>query len=345
VQVESFDNTPLTNGFLTIKLSDVGSTTTTAAVVSVSVDQPARLANACNKVSSTEVDCVLGKFLPGDKFKASIVASTSYGADVTKTTWTGTAAFDEHARDQGNPDPVQEARSAPNDTTYETLANSGLTFVPKGPSRHIQVTSNNSALDFTTPGTSEFYASINDFDDQSLCFFLVPCLKQTTEGLAPAGSSPSKWVLNNIVTSVNASSYNAIHRFNDIQVTSVDPVANTLTVAGKNFARINGVRFTGSALPSPLQAGQDYAVVNGKADGTFQVSTTNNGKPIDLTTAGTPPILVQRIEIIGDDQKLGERVSDPTQTPSQLPAIYTAQVTKTVINTIVWTSENGYVKG
>ncbi len=84
---------------------------------------------------------------------------------------------------------------------------------------------------------------------------------------------------------------------------TADAGADTVTVAdGRTFPNDTQVDFfAGGGLPGGLTESPDvYHVVNSTGS-TFQVSLTQGGAPVDITSAGTPPNDIRVIPVVEDD--------------------------------------------
>jgi hypothetical protein len=349
VSVENFGGTTLTNVRLSTQLVDLPSGSgsgTTAELVSLKT-VPASA--TCSEAAGGST-CEAGSLGAGARFTATFVYTTATSAAVTATQMTATATTNERSNEQPSPrDPVSETRTVVNATQYESGADTAASFVPDDASRALLLVTEDSSLGFTTPGGVAFVATVEDFDsDPAHCFADLPCLDQTTRSDVAGGAglfsnaNPIAWErrIVNPPSGVNANTITALHFYDPVAV-AADPASDRFTAA-KTFVGIDGVRFSSTgALPAPLVAGQDYFVV-GATGTTFRVSATRNGRPIDITSAGSGAIAAERIRIIGDAK--GERAASCSAVPQTLPAIHAVQVDKDVIETCVWDGENGWMK-
>lgn len=343
VTVTNVGNTSLTHGLLTVELTDLPLGTegvTTASLASASSSR----GDVCDGLTGGGAVCDFGRLASGESFTATLGYTTSHTDGVVATRIDATVSVDEHQQDNDQPDPNQEVRSASNVTEYETRPDFGLTFVPDTPT-DVHVGTSLSSLSFSSPGFESFFAEIQDFaNDPSHCFRGVSCLPQTTRGDLTTTSDvgPILWQrrITGVSKGTSASTIVAIH-FADAVSVSVNPSTNTFATT-TTFVRIDGVRFsTTGSLPGGLRPGVDYFVVNATAS-SFQVSTKKGGKPVDITSSGSGALLAERIRVIGD--QADERWTSCSTPPPSLPAIVALQVSKTVIDTCVWTSENGWMK-
>lgn len=345
VTVRNVGGSTLTHALLTTELADLpaGTSGTTARLVSIT-PEPAGI--ACLEPSPGAASCDIGRLVAGASFTATLVYTTSHTEAVEGTRLTAIVSVDEHERDQGQPrDPNQERRTAVNVTSYETSPDFGASFVP-AEAGDVRVVTSRSSLAFSTPGFEPFFAEIQDYgDDRGHCFTGVTCLAQTTRGDltdTAGGLGPILWQrrLTNVPKTVSASSIESVHFYDPVSVT-VDPGTDTFT-SPVSFLEIDGVRFTaGGALPGGLSAGRDYFVVRATAT-SFKVSTRERGKPVNITSAGSGGLSAERVRVIGDAKS--ERWSSCDTPPGSLPAIVGIQVSRSVIDTCVWTSENGWMK-
>jgi hypothetical protein len=344
VTVTNVGNSALTHGGLEVALTDLllgADRVTTATLASASSSR----GDVCDALTGGGVRCDFGRLAAGESFTATLGYTTSHTEGVVATRMDATVSVDEHVRDGDQPrDPNQEVRSASNTTEYETRADLGLTFVPSTPT-DVNVATSLSSLSFTSSGFESFFAEIQDFaNDPSHCFKGVSCLPQTTRGDLTTTSDVGPILWQRRITGVSKGTHPttivSIH-FADPVFVSVNPSTNTFATTA-TFVRIDGVRFsTTGSLPGGLRHGVDYFVVNATAT-SFQVSTKKGGKPLDITSPGSDDLLAERIRIIGD--QADERWTSCSTPPPSLPAIVAQQVSKTVIDTCVWTSENGWMK-
>jgi hypothetical protein len=342
ITVRNVGSSALTHTLLTTSLTDLplgGEGVTTAALESSS-------SSKCTATAGGGARCDIGRLTAGQSLSVTFAYTTSHTSGVEGTRMDATVSVDEHVRDSDQPrDPNQEVRSTSNVTQYESRADFGLTFVPRAPTA-VQVETSASSISFTSKGLESFFAEIQDYaKDPSHCFRGVTCLPQSTRGDLTATGDDFGAILwtrriSGVPKGISASSIQSVH-FADPVPVAAHPATNSFS-ASKSFAASDGVRFmTDGSLPGGLSAGVDYFVV-GATETTFQVSTKRRGKPVDLTSAGSGTLLAESIRVIGDDP--GERWTSCTTSPPTLPAIVATQVTKTVIDTCVWTSENGWMK-
>ena len=362
VTVRNVGSRAVEDAELKIALTDLVSgheRNTTARLVAVTSSPDA---SSCVGTSNAGVSCDIDKLPAGHSLTATFDYTTSHTGGVEGTRLKATLSVDRHHGDDDDDDDDDDDGDdddddrrgsrhgdddgirASNVTRYENRPDFGASFVPATPT-DVQVTTTLSALSFTSPGLESFLTEIEDFaNDPSHCFKDVFCLPQTTRGdlTATGGVGPILWTrrLTDVPNWISASSIKAVH-FHDPQVVTVNPWTDTFTGAG-SFLKIDGIRFTtDGTLPGGLQPNVDYFVVKATAT-TFQVATKKWGNKVDITSSGTGTLRGERIRVIGDSHS--ERWCSCTTPPPKLPAIVARQVSKTVIDTCVWTSENGWMK-
>jgi hypothetical protein len=349
VTMKNHGGPTLTNARLATQLFDLsssGSVATTATLVSLTSTPTT---GACTETAPGVSACDIGSLASGATFTATFVYTTSTSPAVTGTEMTATATTSERSHDQQPRDPVQESRTVINTTVYENRDDAAATFVPGGTSRALRLVTTESSLGFTTPGDVGFVATVEDFANDPLhCFADLPCLSQTTRSDVAGGATlfssanPIAWKRRIVdpPSGVHAGTINAIHFYDPIAV-GVNLETDTFTSA-RSFVGIDGVRFSSTgALPAPLVEGLDYFVLGATAT-TFQVSATQNGKALNIASAGSGAILAERVRVIGDTKK--ERAKSCSSRPATIPAISAIQLSKTVIETCVWDEENGWMK-
>lgn len=109
-------------------------------------------------------------------------------------------------------------------------------------------------------------------------------------------SDPTSWPvvdLSNGLTAIRVAYYQAKEQYRDITPSAT---ADTLTYSGHKLDNGDRVRFsTSGTLPTGLAETTLYYVVNtSQANGTFQVSTTEDGSAVDITGLGSGQLNVIR---------------------------------------------------
>jgi hypothetical protein len=353
VTVKNVGKSTLTHGLLEVALTDLplgAAGVTTASLASASSSR----GDVCDGLASGGAVCDFGRLTSGQSFKATLAYRTSHTDGVVRTRMDASVSVKERGNEQGEPgDPTPEVRTASNTTHYETRADFGSTFVPdiRTP---VRVATSLSSLSFTTPGLESFFTEIQDYaNDPSHCFEGAPCRPQSTRGDLSTTDDlgPFLWKrpIRSVSTRVSAGPLSGSHpsdpivsvHFSDPIQVAVNPSTNKFSAA-KSFVGIDGVRFsTNGSLPGGLRAGVDYFVVKATSS-TFQVSTKKGGNPVDITSSGSGTLFAERIRIIGDQP--GERWNSCTRPPPSLPAIFAQRVSASIVDTCVWTSENGWMK-
>lgn len=127
---------------------------------------------------------------------------------------------------------------------------------------------------------------------------------------------------------------------------SVDTTANTIALGDHSFATGDPVRFRaemGGSLPTPLVAGVTYYAI-ATSDDAFQVSATDGGAAIDLTTAGAEVLVIAPLPI---DQWIsyGARVIDQALIAHGVPLAAPYHELVVATNAELAAAKGGYFSG
>ena len=343
VTVTNVGNPSLTHGLLTVELTDLPLGTegvTTASLASASSSR----GDVCDGLTGGGAVCDFGRLASGESFTATLGYTTSHTDGVVATRMDATASVDEHEQDNDQPDPNQEVRSASNVTEYETRglrADLRPGHADRCPRRDVAVV----AL--------VFVARIRVLlrRDPGLCKRPEPLLQGR---FLPAPDDA--------------------RRPDDNQRCRADPVAASDHRRLEGDERVDDRRhsFRRSGLgfrqpvdqhvcdyddvrphrrrslqhdwepPGRAPTGVDYFVVNATASLVPGVDE-EGWQAVDITSIWLRLLLLAgRIRVIGD--QAGERWTSCSTPPPSLPAIVRSAGVETVIDTCVWTSENGWMK-